>query len=1013
MLLIQYSPAMKPCGCVNSPSPIAFLAVFVLFIFSWNVESAPKPLAQFGSRLWQTADGLPHSSVQAIAQTSDGYLWVGTSKGLARFDGMRFVTFEHRDAPVQIVNASITALSAGEAGSLWIGCRDEGLVSLHDGNFSVYSEKDGLVCNSIRALHRSRHDSLWIGTTNGLARYRDGRFRDFTRANGLPNNVVRSINEGPTGDIWIGGFGFVGRMNPASARFEIAMEGTPSTVRTIYQDTRSNVWAGTSAGLSELAGAEIRRHTRAEGLPDNIVNAIFEDSTGVLWVGTSGGLCRRVDGTFITETDNEGVSYDMVNVIYEDREGNIWIGAKDGLYRLSARRFVSFSKLQGLRHNNVMSVCESRSGAIWLGTWGGGVNQLKQEIVAALPRQIRIDDQPRNLTLSLALHEARDGSFWIGTDYDAGLFNWRNGKFIHIGKAEGLHDSAIKVIYEDRATNLWVGTSTGLNLLRNGKFTRFTATNGLAGTAVRAVCEDDSGRLWIGTDGGLTCRANDSFFNFGPREGWSGAPVLCLYSDQQQALWIGTEGHGLARMMPSGGTTNFVFCTTRHGLISDHVLEVIEDDDGWMWLASLKGVFRVKKTDLDDFAAGKIQRVSSTAYGQADGMLSVQCNGVAKPSAWKSRDGRLWFATTKGVVAVDPKIKMNEKPPAVVIEDVLADKRRVAIQPPSITIPPGRGELEFRYTALSFTAPEKNQFKYKLEGIDPDWVEAGSRRSAFYNNVSPGDYRFHVIACNNDGAWNSSGSSVKLSLQPHFWQTWWFSGAAILSGAIAVSGAARFVTRKRLQRELDRLERQHILEKERARIAQDIHDDLGSSLTRIAMLGERAREDLANPAAAETHVGKIVICAHESVRSLDEIVWAVNPAHDTLDSLAEYISHFTNEFFQNTSIQCRLEIPMDLPSYPLPADMRHNVFLAVKEALNNVLKHSQATEVCVRMSESASRVQVLIEDNGCGFDSRMTGMGNGLGNMRKRLEELGGRFDISSAAGHGAKIKLEIDLSRR
>jgi signal transduction histidine kinase len=466
-------------------------------------------------------------------------------------------------------------------------------------------------------------------------------------------------------------------------------------------------------------------------------------------------------------------------------------------------------------------------------------------------------------------------------------------------------------------------------------------------------------------------------------------------------------------------------------LFSDEIYELLEDDYGWLWMSCSKGIFRVRKRDLDALDQGKTKVITSISYGKPDGMAGTLCNGIAKPAGWKASDGRLWFCTTKGLVVVDPNIKVNERPPPVFIERLVADKQQVG-EPSGrwvsgrstpaystahpFVIPPGRGELEFDYTALDFQTPDQTRFKYRLEGVDSDWIDAGTRRVAHYNNIYPGGYCFRVIAGNSDGVWNEAGAALPILVQPHLWQTWWFRGLAVLAILGAVGGAARYTTQKRMQRKLEALERRHAVERERGRIAKDIHDDLGSSLTRIMMLGERTNEDIARPEELAVHAGKIVTSARAAVQALDEIVWAVNPENDTLDGLVGYLNQYATQFFESTSVKCRLEMPATLSRLVLPAEIRHDLFLVVKEAMNNVLKHAQATEVRVRMAESATGVEIEIEDNGRGFEPGAGSAGrrgNGLENMRKRMEHLGGGFRLASTPGQGTKLEFAVSVNSK
>jgi ligand-binding sensor domain-containing protein/signal transduction histidine kinase len=983
--------------------------------------SMDQPVFPYTSRTWQTEDGLPHNVVQAIAQTPDGYLWVGTPSGLARFDGVRFTTFDARNTPA-LTNSDITSLCVDRGGTLWIGTR-EGLVRLKEGVFSHDNGTPSPVKDAVNVIYESRDGSLWVGTSSGLNRYKEGQVSRYTRKEGLLAEAIRAVFEDSQTNLWIGTAAGLNRLNGTTMEAFSRTNGLPEgSIRGITQDKGWRIWIGSDNGMIWYNTGQFYAYDRKYGLSDSFVNAVCEDRDGNLWVGTRSGLNRFREGRFFNELKSEGVPYDRVNTLFEDREGNLWIGSVEGLIRLTPRRFFTYNKQQGLTHNNTVSVLEDRNGSVWTGTYGGGLNCLRDEQVVAYSKA---NGLPEELILSLC--EGRDGSLWIGADVGGGLYQFKNGEFKHYMAKDGLTDAAIKVIHEDRAGNLWLGTSRGLSCLKEGQFTSYTVREHLAGNEVRAICEDHEGKLWFGTEGGLSLWQKGSFVNYTTREGLSDNAVTALHEDAEHNLWIGTGSGGLNRY--KGG--RFTAYTAQQGLFSDEIFEVLEDDYGWLWMSCSKGIFRVRKRDLDALDQGKTKVITSIAYGKPDGMAGTLCNGIAKPAGWKASDGRLWFCTTKGLVVVDPNIKVNERPPPVFIEQLVADKKQLSesvgrwassnsspayLAAHPFIVPPGRGELEFDYTALDFQTPEQTRFKYRLEGVDSDWIDAGTRRVAHYNNIYPGRYRFRVIAGNSDGVWNEAGAALPILVQPHLWQTWWFRGLAVLALLGAVGTAARYTTQKRMQRKLEALERQHAVERERGRIAKDIHDDLGSSLTRIMMLGERTNEDIGRPEELAVHAGKIVTSARAAVQALDEIVWAVNPDNDTLDGLVGYLNQYANHFFEGTNVKCRLEMPARLSRLALPAEVRHNLFLVVKEALNNVLKHAQATEVRVRMAESASDVAIEIEDNGRGFQPGAGGagrQGNGLDNMRKRMEHLGGGFRLASTPGQGTKLEFTVRVDSR
>ena len=978
---------------------------------------------QYNSRAWQIGDGFPENSVQAIAQTRDGYLWVGTREGLARFDGVQFIMFDAKNTPA-LENSSITALCTDRDGTLWIGTDGGGLVRMQNGVFTHYGQRDGLSGNKVRALCEAKNGSLWIGTETGMSRYQDGKFTNYTKSNGLLSDFIRYIFKDSDGNLWIATGNGLNCLKVGGVMDSFTMpDGLPNdSVRAICQDKGGQIWVGSNNGLlwhDSFWWQSFYAYNTRYGLSDTFVSAVCDDGEGNLWVGTYSGLNRFRQGRFFSQLDSEGLPFDKVTALFADRQGNLWVGTQEGLVRLTPKRFTAYNRQQGLADNNIMSVLQDRNGNFWIGTWGGGLNEMTGEKVTTYAPTNSLS---RDLILSLC--EGHDGSIWAGADFDGGLTQLKDGKATHYTWKDGLPNAGLRILHEDRAGNLWIGTSLGLSCLRNGKFINYTVKDHLAGNTVNAICEDHAGNLWFGTDGGLSCWKDGRFINFTTNDGLSDNSVHALHEDVDGDLWIGTETGGLDRFRNG----RFTVCTTRDGLFSDEIFSILEDDEGWFWMSCSKGVFRVRKADLDAFAEGKIKMLTSIAYDKVDGMESSQCNGAGKPAGWKDRDGRLWFPTSKGLVTVDPAtMPADQTPPPVQIEQVIVDRkpiipdaRELAMDATaggtgvSLSIPPARGELQFQYAALNLSVPEKSRFKYKLDGIDSDWVDAETRRTAYYNNIPPGRYRFHVIACNKDGVWNKSGATLAFVLLPYYWQTWWFHTLLALLVVGSASGSALYLTRRKMQRKLQLLEQRNAIERERGRIAKDIHDDLGSSLTRIMMLGERAEEGLAKSENVGLQVQKIVSSARHTVQSLDEIVWAVNPENDTLEGLVGYISHYADEFFENTTVRCRLEMPVESPHFTLATEIRHNLFLVVKETFHNVLKHSHASEVRVQiLLGNNSTVDVVIEDNGHGLNLNGDGAGrkgNGLENMRKRMAELNGQFHITSTPGQGTRLQFTVNL---
>jgi signal transduction histidine kinase len=580
---------------------------------------------------------------------------------------------------------------------------------------------------------------------------------------------------------------------------------------------------------------------------------------------------------------------------------------------------------------------------------------------------------------------------------------------------------------------LWAGTQEG-ELWREVDGAWRVQTNFTQSHPITAIVSDKAGGVWVGTDGGGLLRLQgEGYLRISKHGGLLSDFIRTLYLDQQGTLWIGTAGAGLSRWR-DGHLKTF---TTREGLPDNTISQILEDGIGRLWLGSNRGIACVRKDELEQLAWGKAPALYPQVYGKAEGMLSEECTGGFFPAGLKTKSRLLWFSTLKGIVVADPRPKAADVPaPAVLLEEMLVDGEQVGGQRSevrgrrsevgdqdsglSVRIPPGQHRLEFHYTGLSFSAPDRVRFRYRLEPLDPDWVEAGTRRTAFYGYVPPGPYAFHVSACTSDGRWNEHAATIGLTVLPHFWQSRWFLGIGALGLLAAVGGAVRIFEKRRHQLQFKRLEQEHALERERARIAQDLHDDLGSSLTRISLLSDLLKSDKDNPSQVATHADKISQSAGQTVRALEEIVWALRPGSDSLQSLVEYIAHFANEMFEDDPTRCRLDLPHDLPTRVLPPEMRHNIFLIVKEALTNALKHAGAKEVRVQAKASSNWLEITIEDDGRGFDvaqdtelrtqDSAPRRRHGLGNMRERAAAMRGTLKVQSIPHQGTSVTLRVNF---
>jgi signal transduction histidine kinase/streptogramin lyase len=775
------------------------------------------------------------------------------------------------------------------------------------------------------------------------------------------------------------------------------------------------------------------------------VYGVCASRDGGLWIASDGRVRKWRDKQWVQDIGtNPCVT--IITAMLETRSGNVALGAVgSGLYILTPKNgLLHFSQAEGLPHDWIRCICEDREGTLWIGAGNGGLVALRPSMVKMFAPP---DHWQGRVPLSTAV--SHDGAVWVTTE-GGGLYQFLNGTWNHFDESTGLSNQFDWCVSEDAKNRLWVGSwGTGMYVQSNGHFETppgleninvpmaaiFHAHDGVTwiGTAngllryengavkwfgekeglklpdVRAIAETPDGAIWFGTlGGGLGHLQNNVVTQFDKSRGLSSDYIQSLDASSDGTLWIGTYGGGLSRFKNG----RFVNITSRNGLPDNFICGIQEDDRGNLWVSTRSGIFRVAREMLDNFADGGLASVNCQSFGKGEGMSSVDCSGGFQPSVCKTADGRIWFPTSKGLAVLNPEAShASHWPMPAVIEGMTAEGVPFPDVKP-LKIPPGWQNFEFRYTGLSFIDPEKIQFQCRLDGWDKNWVDAGNKRVAEYSYLPPRSYRFRVRASNGDGIWEESDAEVAFTVLPHFWQTWWFFSLTILLAVAAVTRVVWQISRRRMRRKLEAAERQQAVERERTRIAKDIHDHLGANLTRISLLSQSAHGELANPAQAAAQLERIYSTSRELTRSMDEIVWAVNPQHDTLDSLASYLGNFAQEYVGSLGMRCRLEVPLHLPHWPITAEARHNIFLAFKEALHNVVKHSGATEVSIFLNLEAAGFNLIVRDNGKGFDPAAVperpGRGNGLKNMRQRLEKLGGRCEIRSTPGTGTEIKFFV-----
>jgi signal transduction histidine kinase/ligand-binding sensor domain-containing protein/CheY-like chemotaxis protein len=828
-----------------------FVAYAIALSALWSPDrllAEADSLTQLQIESWGTDRGLPQVTVASVLQSQRGYIWLGTQEGLVRFDGARFRVFDTRNTPV-IPHNYVQALLEDRSGVLWIGT-GAGLMKYDGGEFRVFTTKEGLPHGKVASLYEDRDGVLWVGTQDGVVRLAGGRLDSRMVPQELQSGRVSAITQTPDGALWFGTE--TGLFQLAHGRLTAyrANDGlASSSIRALLTDREGAIWIGTNGGgVRRIRNGVQDVPIASSELGSDTVLRLYQSRDGAIWIGTQdGGLSRLHSGRHERFTSRQGLSNNIVMSIAEDHEGNIWVGTfGGGLNRLKRSRFLNYGTPEGLTHDVARTIFQDRTGAIWIGT-AQGLNRLQGSSVQTFTTETGL-----KAGRIQAIHEDRLGNIWIGSDR-GGLQRFAAGHFTNYSVSDGLVSRNVSVIHEDRLGVLWIGTDAGLQRFEHGRFETMTAQTGEPIPYVSVIHEDPDGTLWFGTRGSGLFRFSAGVFSvITPNDGLAGPEVTDLHRSADGTLWIATAGNGLNRFKDG----KFTVYTTREGLFDNLIHRILEDDSGDLWMSSNRGIFRVRRFELLEFADGKRTSINSETYSKADGMRNAECNGSAYPAGWKARDGRLWFPTMKGAAVVDPKtILKNPAPPPVLIESVAVDRKPVGV-PPQTEFGPGNGELEFEFAALSFMAPERNQFAYKLEGFDKEWVDAGNRRVAYYTNIPPGKYRFRVKASNNDGVWNEQGAAFSFHLRPHFYQTVVFYALCVLivgGGAAGVYGL-RLRRLRMHQRELERLVRertaeleQEIQERKRVEIELQHAKEAAEAAKDEALAASRAKgEFLAN-----------------------------------------------------------------------------------------------------------------------------------------------------------------------
>lgn len=978
----------------------------VLFAAALMISGAEAP--DLLIRQWTTEDGLPQNRVSALANTADGYLWVGGWFGVTRFDGRRFTTFNEHNTP-QLKSSVVNALLATPDGSLWVGT-PFGLVRRKAWSWESFS---GFPKNDIMDLVADQTGEVWMALSEGF--FGCLKTRQFVQ---LPWRAqkfapVRKFAFTRSGAVaCIGLQSVLAVSDDFKAEFAWPPEFSEKDhIRAAIQESSGAWWVALKGRIWRQDSQGHWTETLLSGSRPADADSLFRDQRGQIWANLETAGLHFFDGTFWRPFSlTSGAAAPTITCFIEDRDGHLWLGSDHGLFQLRPRLVKTFGKTEGLPSDECWSVTECEDGSVWVATAAGlGI------IGGKKGRGFELRDWENGYGTRTVLSSGKEiftGHTSFGEKISHVLLQVASDRDV---KWSPVPDQ-LHALYEDRQKRIWGGFASGVRCWQNGH--ELALTN-LPDSEVRFILQGSDRAMWFGSKKDGLIRWKDGVSRqFTRREGLAGDYVIALHEDDKRNLWIGTD-NGLSRLsigaIDTGAPPAFFTFTTEHGLLDNLINHILEDDRHFLWISSNRGVCRIAIAELDAVAAGTIAEAASAVFGTEDGMPASETNGEHQPAGCKTRDGRLWFPTPMGVAVFDPKlIPTRPLPPPVSIERVAASGAVVFGDgaPNSTNASPVRlssaaaGALEIRYGANSFIRPDKLRFKYRLDGLESNWRTAGAdERAALFTNLKPGGYAFHVRACDARGSWSESDAVFRFTITPVFTQTPLFP-ALCAAGLLSIAGALAY-WRLRWQRKILLADQNAALERERARIARDLHDDLGSALTGLALEADVSRRSLGGSSEA---LDRIANGSRLLVDRMREVVWAINPGCDNLDGLAGFFAEHAERLLQSSGIRCRLDIPVDeISGIVLNSEPRHHLFSAYKEALHNLVKHSGASVASIALTVSHDELRIQIKDDGRGFDPGVTS-GNGLRNMRERIGLAKGRLQIQSAPGKGTIVNICVPL---
>lgn len=935
--------------------------------------------------VWQASDGLPEQTVQAFAQTRDGYLWIGTSGGLVRFDGAHFTVFDRQNTPALHEN-SIFCLMVSRDGALWIGTEGGGLVRYAQGEFRSWTTREGLSNDFVRTIFQDALGTVWAGTDNGLMQYSQGRFVRVDGTAAIPELSVHAIYQDREGRLWAGGYRLTCIEHMTARLYSLGTGFGQNMVKSITQTQDGTIWVGTVAGLESMPAGQ-DRFQPVKGITST-VRTLRQTSDGVLWIGTIGqGVFQMRGGVFTHILAPAYLPSNTVLNFFADGEDNFWIGTQAGMLRLT-RSPVSIVAFPMPSDSDFGTIYQGRDGSFWVAS--AQLFQLKDGAFV-----------PEKLPFASGVHvrnvfQDRSGALWVGTDGN-GLFRIAGQQAEHFSTL----NTFIRAIVQAHDGSMWVGTDGGLNhiVMENGKQTmrQYYVGNGLVYPSIRVLLIDHTGDLWVGTDRGVNHVRGDAFLNDAAIAPLAQMKVWAIHEDADGGLWFGTRDNGLYRLR--GG--KLAHYTAADGLASNAIYQILEDAAGHMWISGPNGVTLVNRHELDAQAESFPRHFALMFYSTADMAANTEIYGGTQASGCITPQGDVWFPSNLGPLHIPPLRRTALTPPPLLIQSVLTDGRPVAADG-NVVLRPGNGRLEFDFTPIQLRSQDGLRFRYMLEGFEKNWSAPTAARTADYTNLPPGRYRFRVETFDVSNPDAVSEASIGIVQRPFFYRTWWFMAGCAGLMALLVFGLYQYRVRQ------VRVRFEAVLE-ERSRLAREMHDTVIQGCTGVSAL----LEALAMENKKESQGAGLMEFARQQLRSTineaREAIWNLRNPGDA-GSLGEKLESMTRQV--SSEFQVPVVWRMSGTPFAVSEPVAHDLLMVAREAVHNAMLHGHPAEVQVALEYKNSELVLDLDDDGCGFDAQQAERGNGhhfgLKGMRERVERSGGKFHLASAPGKGVRIEVRV-----